>query len=62
MMEPVVYVVDDDNAVRKSIVRLLASEGYRAIDFASAESFLSHPLVGVPACLILDLNMRGEWF
>ncbi len=57
MMEPVVYVVDDDNAVRKSIVRLLASEGYRAIDFASAESFLSHPLVGVPACLILDLNM-----
>ncbi|SCC67085.1 two component transcriptional regulator, LuxR family [Kosakonia oryziphila] len=59
MMEPVVYVVDDDNAVRKALVRLLASEGYRAIDFASAESFLSHPLVGVPACLILDLNMPG---
>ncbi|WP_090138523.1 response regulator transcription factor [Kosakonia oryziphila] len=58
-MEPVVYVVDDDNAVRKALVRLLASEGYRAIDFASAESFLSHPLVGVPACLILDLNMPG---
>ena len=56
-MEPLVYVVDDDNAVRRSIVRLLAAEGYRAIDFASAESFLTHPLVSVPSCLILDLNM-----
>ncbi|MCL6745726.1 response regulator [Kosakonia sp. R1.Fl] len=56
-MEPIVYVVDDDNAVRRSIVRLLAAEGYRAIDFASAESFLTHPLVSVPSCLILDLNM-----
>ncbi|MEQ4452285.1 MULTISPECIES: response regulator transcription factor [Kosakonia] len=56
-MEPIVYVVDDDNAVRRSIVRLLAADGYRAIDFASAESFLTHPLVSVPSCLILDMNM-----
>jgi len=56
-MEPIVYVVDDDNAVRRSLVRLLAAEGYRAIDFPSAEAFLTHPLVSVPSCLILDLNM-----
>lgn len=56
-MEPVVYVVDDDHSVRQSLVRLLASEGYRSVDFSSAESFLSHPLVVAPACLILDLNM-----
>ncbi|WP_039058415.1 response regulator [Enterobacter sp. Bisph1] len=56
-MEPIVYIVDDDNAVRRAIVRLLAAEGYRALDFASAEAFLAHPLVTVPACLILDLNM-----
>lgn len=59
-MESIVYVVDDDHAVRQSLVRLLASEGYLAVDFPSAESFFADPLVSapsVPSCLILDLNM-----
>ncbi|WP_312686813.1 response regulator [Kosakonia sp.] len=61
-MEPIVYVVDDDNAVRQSIVRLLESEGYPSVDFPNADAFLSHPQASVPSapsCLILDLNMPG---
>ncbi|QCR38220.1 response regulator transcription factor [Nissabacter sp. SGAir0207] len=56
-MEHRVYVVDDDDAVRHSISRLLASDGYAATDFPSSLAFLSHPFPSVPSCLILDMNM-----
>lgn len=56
-MEHIVYVVDDDNPVRQSIVRLLQSEGYRTVDFASADAFLSHSFCALPGCVILDMNM-----
>ena len=36
----IVYVVDDDAAVRESLVWLLGSVGLRAIPFASAAAFL----------------------
>jgi FixJ family two-component response regulator len=55
-----VYVVDDDEAVRKSLARLLKSTGYRTRDFASAEAFLrgwrDDP---APGCLLLDISMPG---
>lgn len=57
-----VFVVDDDDAVRRSLVRLLASEGYTVLDFASACAFLEHGATAsraLPACLILDLKMPG---
>lgn len=57
-----VFVVDDDDAVRRSLVRLLASEGYTVLDFASACAFLEHAanaLPALPACLILDMKMPG---
>ena len=55
--KPVVYVVDDDPSVRKSLERLLRSAGYDAKTFASALEFMdfSHP--DVPGCLILDIKM-----
>ncbi len=55
-----VFVVDDDASVRRSLSRLLKSDGYLVETFASAEEFLasgrpeSHP---GPACLVLDLRM-----
>ncbi|HAZ53809.1 MAG TPA: DNA-binding response regulator [Franconibacter helveticus] len=56
-MDPIVYVVDDDNSVRQSLVRLLTAEEYRVADFPSAEAFLAHGFSPDPACLILDMNM-----
>jgi FixJ family two-component response regulator len=57
---PTVFVVDDDDAVRKSLVRLLKSAGYRAESFASADEFITcwkrNPL---PGCALLDLQMPG---
>ena len=56
-MEHIVYVVDDDHAVRRSVVGLLESAGLNALDFSSAESFLQHRFEDVPSCVILDMQM-----
>jgi FixJ family two-component response regulator len=58
-MENIVFVVDDDDMVRQSLLRLLESAGHAALGFASAAQFLAHPLPGVPCCLILDMKMPG---
>ena len=57
---PSVFIVDDDAAVRKSLVRLLHSAGYRSETFASAEEFLDR-WEGDPApgCVLLDIQMPG---
>ena len=57
---PTVFVVNDDAAVRKSLVRLLKSAGYRAESFASADEFIEcrkrNPL---PGCALVDIQMPG---
>jgi RNA polymerase sigma factor (sigma-70 family) len=59
-LPPTVFVVDDDPAVRKGIVRLLKSAGYRAQPFASADEFLASWLPDpAPGCLLLDLMLPG---
>jgi len=57
MSTPLVFVVDDDAAVRASLVSLLESDGYRVQPFACARTFLATPLPLAPTCLILDMHM-----
>ena len=57
--DPIVYVVDDDAAVRRSTERLLRSLGFRVLSFASAKEFLDHPRPDAPACLLLDVRLPG---
>lgn len=52
-----VFIVDDDEQTRKSLVRLFRSAGYDAIPFASAREFLDSLSPCADACLILDLRM-----
>ena len=56
---PIVFVVDDDISVRKSVELLLESAGWRAETFAAAQEFLSRPRPAVPCCLVLDVTMPG---
>ena len=56
---PVVYVVDDDPSVLRSLERLLRSAGFDFRTFTSAREFLDAPHPDVPACLILDVQMPG---
>lgn len=52
-------VVDDDLSVRKSLVNLLKSAGYRALSFDSGEALLADPELDGLACVVLDLRMKG---
>ena len=54
-----VFVVDDEPSVRKSLGRLLASAGYTVEAFASARDFLARPLTASPCCVVLDVRMPG---
>jgi FixJ family two-component response regulator len=56
--EPFVFVVDDDDSVRKALARLIRSAGYRVEAFASASEFLARAdAPACPSCLILDIQM-----
>ena len=52
-----VGVVDDDPRVLESIEELLASGGYKALPFSSAEAFLDSNGFQKVNCLISDIGM-----
>ena len=54
-----VHVVDDDEAVRKSILYLLTAKGFQVCTHASGESFLESADLLRGGCVILDLRMGG---
>nr|WP_281720698.1 response regulator [Nitrosomonas nitrosa] len=59
MLQPTIFIVDDDPSVRKSLSRLIQSHGRQALEFPSAEAFLQQHPPERPGCLILDLSMPG---
>jgi FixJ family two-component response regulator len=59
MAPVVVFVVDDDPSVRKSLTRLIAAAGYVVEGFGSAREFLARAPVSGPCCLVLDIRMPG---
>ena len=56
--ERVVFVIDDDNAVRHSICMLLESCGIVARPYASGAAFLADS-PAAHGCLLVDVEMRG---
>ena len=54
-----VSVVDDDEAVRRSLLMLLFPQGLAVQGFASGEDFLAAVNLQQPGCVILDLRMDG---
>jgi FixJ family two-component response regulator len=54
-----VYVVDDDEALRDSVRWLLESTGYRIAAYSTAERFLAAYKPGCATCLVLDVRMPG---
>ena len=58
-MTDVVFIVDDDEAVRSSLGRLLESAGFTVMRYASAEEFLADYDPRRVGCLLLDVSMPG---
>jgi two-component system response regulator DctR len=57
VVEPTVFVVDDDRGVRNSIAELLLSVGLAVETFESSQSFLDTFDTNRPGCLVLDVRM-----
>lgn len=56
-LEPVVYLIDDDQMMRQSLVFVLTQAGYRVQAFASPAELLAAYDANRPGCLVLDLQM-----
>jgi FixJ family two-component response regulator len=54
----VCYLVDDDPSVRKSISRLLESEGFNVRAFGEPEDFLNHMTTNPVRLVVLDIWME----
>ena len=52
-----VFVVDDDAMMLKSVARLLRQLGYDSVVFPSAEAFVNHGDFDRVICVILDINL-----
>ena len=52
-----VFVIDDDASVRKSLMRLLDAASYKVELFTSASEFLSRSAHDGPSCVIVDVRM-----
>jgi FixJ family two-component response regulator len=57
--QPTVYIVDDDDGVRKSLCRLVETLGVPVKTFDCAASFLDAYHGACPGCLVVDVSMPG---
>jgi len=55
--EPIIHIVDDDEAIRDSLILLLQSEGLKARAYAAAREFLDGFEASTLACVLLDMRM-----
>src|SRR5277367_299512 len=54
---PVIYVVDDDEGMRRALDTLLSTVGYKTAVFAHPSAFLADIKPDAPGCLVLDIRM-----
>jgi FixJ family two-component response regulator len=59
LSQTTVFVVDDDEAVRASLARLLRSTGWNVETYASAREFLARTVFSGTGCVLLDVQMPG---
>lgn len=57
--DPIVFIVDDDSALRDALSSLLRSIGLRVETFPSVADFVQFQRPDVPSCLVLDVRLQG---
>lgn len=57
MAKPVVFVIDDDESICRSLRRLMKSVRLNVRTFTSAKDYLNQECQNVPGCLVLDVRM-----
>jgi len=56
---PIVYVIDDDESMRRALTNLFQSVSLRVEVFGSAHELLQRSLPDVASCLVLDIRLPG---
>jgi len=59
-MSDIIFVIDDDPSIRRSLAALLNAHNYPVETFSSAEEFLDREIHRGKGCLILDINLEGK--
>jgi FixJ family two-component response regulator len=57
--EPIVFVIDDDESMRRALSNLFQSVGLKVEVFGSAPEMLRSKLPDVASCLVLDIRLPG---
>lgn len=57
MNQPVVFVIDDDESICRSLRRLMQSAGFHVRTFLSGNDFLNQGYQNMPGCILLDVRM-----
>lgn len=57
--QSVIFVVDDDPSIRRSLRNLLRSVGFQVEAFPSARDYLENPQIDAPGCLVADVRLPG---
>jgi FixJ family two-component response regulator len=57
--QPIVFVIDDDESMRRALTNLFQSVGLRAEVFGSARELPQCELPDFPSCLVLDIRLPG---
>ncbi len=55
--KPTIYIVDDDDGMRRALSILMTTVGYDAVAFARPGEFLTRFNANLPSCLVLDVRM-----
>ena len=55
--KPVIYIVDDDDGMRRALTVLMTTVGYQPMAFARPSEFLAKYDPNQPSCLVLDVRM-----
>lgn len=55
--KPVIYIVDDDDGMRRAMASLVTTVGYHPVAFSRPTEFLARLDAGQPGCLVLDVRM-----
>ncbi len=54
-----IYILDDDESVRRALARLLRAAGLVAVTCASVDELLAAPALSDCACIVADIRMQG---
>ena len=56
----IIFIIDDDYSIRRSLRLLLESAGYRIETYSSSEEFLEREVYIGIGCIILDIHLEGK--